>query len=96
MNSDDLNYKKLELLDQDWFPRSRLAKTTLMIFRIGEFLLNIFAPVDDIHIWQKVHKTGEITFYVRERSSGQRWQFNSEAELRIWLEKRHHLSKHQT
>lgn len=90
MKCEDLDYKKLELLDEGWFPNSWLAKLSIATVQLGHAILNFFAPVDDIHIWERCNRAGEVTFYVREQRTGRRWRFSSEDDLRIWLEERHH------
>ena len=86
-----LEYKKLELLDQDWFPDSWLAKFAAAVIHVGQAFLKAFAPEDDIKIWQKYTRKGQVMFYVRDRQTGHLQRFTSENELRIWLEERHHF-----
>lgn len=87
--SHELNYRQLELLEPDWLPSSWPQKIAIGVVWFAHKLLGFFAPEDKITVRQKRDRSGKPMFYVRDRITGNVQTFDSEAELRIWLEERY-------
>ncbi|HSM84126.1 MAG TPA: hypothetical protein VLS96_20720 [Nodosilinea sp.] len=87
--SQALNYRKLELLEPDWLPSSWPQRLAIGAVWMAHKLLDFFAPDDPITVRQKRDRSGKPMYYVRDRLTGNVQTFDSEAELRIWLEERY-------
>jgi len=100
MKRSDLNYEALELLEPDWNQIPLWVETlTLVAIRLGQVLLHILAPEDDIAISEGTTAAGKSYFRVRDRLNGDSITphapgpyrlFESEDDLRAWLEQRYY------
>ena len=51
---------------------------------------NLFTYQNEPHVEQKINRDGSLYWQVRDRNTNKSYTFGSDAEVRIWIEKRYH------
>lgn len=57
--------------------------------RLGQFALDAVCGGEAVQIEQRRDRQGTVFWWVRDRHTGEQCHLSSEAEVRIWLEKRY-------
>lgn len=87
-----LSDRKERLENQYWFhpaPKSSGASEQAgLLKQVGNWLLAFFTDAQQVRIWTKATKAGTI-WYAYDPATQRHVSRVSEADLRVWLEKRH-------
>lgn len=68
---------------------------TIWLNRIGDLFVNLFVSSleqsEEIRIWQRVDRHGQIWWHAYNPRTEQLSVFESESEVRVWLEQQYHI-----
>jgi hypothetical protein len=81
--------------DQDQSPlqtnRTVFSSLTTWLNKIGSLFTSSWEKSEEIQIWQCVDRNGQIWWHAYNPKNQRSGVFDSESEVRVWLEKQYHL-----
>ena len=78
-----------DLPEHPWQPSySSALKSSIWLKRFGQWLLQSLTDSQQVRLWTKITPAG-LQWYAYDPITQCRFSFDSEVELRAWLENRH-------
>lgn len=67
------------------------SSLTTWLSKIAELFFSSFEKSEEIRIWQRVDRNGQIWWYAYNPRTKRSSVFDSESEVRVWLEKQYYI-----
>lgn len=66
-------------------------KPTGLLEKFGDLLAALFKGSDEIRVWQRLDRNGHLWWYAYNPRTQQSGAFDSESDIRAWIERQMHV-----
>ena len=88
-----LSYEKLELIQppKSWATSSVIKSVRSLFTQFGNTVVRALTMAEEPQIWTHADTSGSLVWYVRHPLANHIARFDSEQDVRVWLEERRYL-----
>jgi hypothetical protein len=67
------------------------SSSALWLAKLGNFLITIFRQSDEIQVWQRCDRNGQLWWYAYNPKTQRIGAFESELAIQVWIEQQQRL-----